>query len=90
MGDSTSSPEKLIYEGHIEIDLEGINIGKASVKVYEGAQALGASRNINPYMLTVKAVYNEKKFEITSNEGGIDGAIEEMKQYIQNELKKGR
>lgn len=90
MNEFTSSPEKLIYEGELDLALNNISIGKAKVKVYEGSPTLGASRNLNPTFLIVKAVYNEKEYEIRTNEGGLDEALKEMKMYIEKELQKGR
>lgn len=87
---TTSSPENLIYEGQLELELDGISIGHAMVKVYEGVPTTGSSREMNPVTLIVRAVYNYRKFELVSVEGGIDGALREMKEYIEKELKKGR
>ncbi len=90
MNEFTSSPEKLMYEGEIDLELQGISIGKAKVKVYEGSPTYGAARELNPTFLIVKAIYNEKEYEITSNEGGIEEALSEMKRHIQESLQKGR
>lgn len=90
MDNMTSSPEKLIYEGNLDLELNGINIGKALVKVYEGAPTSGASRTLNPHILHVKAIYNHKHYETVCNEGGINEALQKMKKHIEDMLKKGR
>ena len=88
MDEKTLHPEKLVYKGYIELEMAGINIGKAGVHVYEGSPLTGPSADLNPFIYIVKAEYNEVKYVLSSNKGGIDAAIESMREHISNELKK--
>ena len=76
----------LVLEKEIPLELEGIQIGKAKIKVYEGESVHVQQGDMNEKYLIAKGVYNDKKYEVKSVRGGVQQVINDLKNKILSDL----
>jgi len=76
----------LVLEKEIPLELEGIQIGKAQVKVYEGENVHVRQVDMNEKYMIAKGVYNDKSYEVKSVRGGVQQVIDDLKKKILSDL----
>jgi len=80
--------ETLIAEREIPLAMEGIDIGKVKVKVFEGPPIHVNTQGVNASFLIARAVFHGKEYEVMSNRGSVEGAVEDLKKKILSDLRR--
>lgn len=78
----------LIAEKEVPLEMEGIQIGKVQVKIFEGPPVHVQTEGVNRNFLIAKGVFHDKEYEAMSSRGGIEGVVEELKKVILKDLSK--
>jgi len=76
----------LVLEKELPLEMEGIQIGKAQIKVYEGESVHVQQGDMNEKYLIAKGVYNDKTYEVKSVRGGVQQVIDDLKKRILSDL----
>ena len=76
----------LVLEKEILLELEGIQIGKAQVKVFEGENVHVRQGDMNEKYMIAKGVYNDKSYDVKSVRGGIQQVLDDLKKKILSDL----
>jgi hypothetical protein len=70
----------------IQIEYEGRDAGVCLVVVTEEHEVSPPRPGLNTHMLEARGNYLGDEYVVRSNKGGVEGALEELKQHIESTL----
>ncbi len=77
----------LVLEKEIPLEMEGIQIGKLQVQVFESGSPHITQGDMNKKYLTARGVYHDKTYEVKGIRGGVQSVLDSLKKTVLADLK---
>jgi hypothetical protein len=70
----------------IQIEYQGRDAGQCDVVITEGPEVSPPRPGLNTHVLEARGNYLGDEYVVRSNTGGVEGALEELKQHVESTL----